>query len=213
MAARAAGVEEEQALLERAAMQPPITAAASDSCDAGEDSWKIHDSYYWICSHVTYWVVPEPQPDPVLIIAAYRAHLESIGCEPDEPSFGMAADYWATMRVAGENAHGEPYTVDSLPDVFATCGEDRRRVSLRFGTAAGVKGDALLFAFGGEEVIEQTPFDRAALQANTTPLVVTLTVGTKYHKISRYEDDEPDEPASPLGCACYSGSTCDCPGG
>lgn len=212
VAARAAGVEAEHALLARVAMQPPIAEAVSDSCDAGQDDWKIHDWYYWICSHVTFWVVPEPEPDPALVISAYRAHLESVGCQPDEASFGMAADYWATLGVAGENVHGEPYTVDSLPDVYASC-EDGRRVSLRFGTAGGVKSDDLLFAFGGEEVIERTPFDRAALQASTTPLVVTITAGTSYHEISRYEDDETSEPASPLGCVCYSGSPCDCPGG
>lgn len=102
--------------------------------------------------------------------------------------------------------------MDSLPDVTASC-EDGRRVSLRFGTPAGVKADDLLFAFSGEEVIEQKPFDRAALQATTAPIVVTITVGTSYHELSRHDEEEPSEPASPLRCACYSGSPCDCPGG
>lgn len=212
MAAREAAVAEERELLSELAMQQPLTEAATDYCDAGQNNFKIRDPYFWTCGHSTIWVVPDAQTDPALLISAYRSHLETVGCEPDAADFGMASDYWATMGVAGENAHGEPYTVDSLPSASAIC-EDGRRIGIRFGTAAGVESDETLFAFAGSEIIEQTPFDRAAIAASTTPLVVTLTVGTNYHYISRTKDIEESDPSTPPVCVCHSGGSCDCPGG
>lgn len=189
IAAREAAAADERELLSEVAMQQPLTEAVTDSCHAGQNNFKIKDRYFWTCGHSTIWVVPDPQTDPELLISAYRAHLEAVGCEPDASDFGMVSSYWASMGVAGENAHGEPYTVDSLPSARATCG-DGRRIGIRFGTAAGVASDETLFAFAGTEIIEQTPFDRAAIAANTSPHVVTLTVGTNYHYVSRAKDAE-----------------------
>lgn len=97
---------------------------------------------------------------------------------------GYPTRYWSTMGVAGENAHGEPYTVDSLPDAVAVC-DDVHRVSIDFGTTAGVDKDESLFAFAGSEVIEQKSFDREVLDASAAPLVVTLRAGTGYHDVMR----------------------------
>ncbi|MFK4834324.1 hypothetical protein ACI3KY_01190 [Microbacterium sp. ZW T2_14] len=129
VAAREEVAAEQEGLLATAALGEPLSVGVQDYCKRGTYSavWGPHDSYYWSCGRVTSWIVGTDTEDPAELIAAYRAHLTAIGCDPDEADFDMAAQYWAMYGIPGENANGArtpsttcPASVHSARTVFGS---------------------------------------------------------------------------------------------
>jgi hypothetical protein len=201
----------EVALLERTSMASPAAEGVADSCRAGQDNWKVRDHYRWTCSHTTTWIVASEIADASELIATYRAHLVASGCQPTY-DFDQLEYYWSTLGAAGENAHGEPYTIDDLLTGDAECGEGEG-VSVRFGTPQGFDETWAYQSLGGQ-VIEDRAIQIAAVRALTAPHIVMLQTGTGYHYVSRYPEPETEpEDDGPPPCFCHSGGDCDCPGG
>lgn len=214
VAAREEVAASQEALLAKAAMGEPISVSVDDSCRRGTYSspWGPFDDYHWQCGYRTSVIVGSDLPDAGALIAAYRAHLGSIGCEPAVGDFDLIEGYWEMYGVRGHLDSGEPYTVDDLPDAAAQC-SDGRRVFIGFRSSAGF--DAADYEnLYADEVIENRLPDQAAVRASGRPLVVVLTMDTTYHVVSRFEEEPSTGPTpDPLHCSCYSGSVCDCPGG
>lgn len=216
VAAREEAAAAEETLLAKTAMGEPISKSVQDYCKSGtySEPWGPRDPYYWSCGHVTSWVVGTDIGDPAELIAVYRAHLTSIGCEPSETDFDMAAQYWAMYGVPGENANGERYTVDDLPGASARC-SDGTGVGIGFRSAAEFDASTLVtyYASDGEQIIDQ-PHNETAVRASGRALIVTLSTSTGYHYVLRGDSEpSPETTPEPQRCACYSGSECDCPGG
>lgn len=216
VAAREEAAAAQGELLANAAMGEVISEAVLDYCRSGSYSepWGPRDPYYWSCGHVTSWVVGTDSEDPGELIAAYRAHLASIGCEPSEADFDMTAQYWEMYGVSGQNANGERYTVDNLPSASARC-PDGAGIGIGFRSAEEFDASTLVtyYAGDGEQIADQ-PHDQAAVRASGRALVVTLWTSTTYHDVPRGgSDPSPETTPEPERCACYSGSECECPGG
>lgn len=108
VAAREEATAAEERLLAKTAMGELLSESVQDYCKSGTYSkpWGPRDPYHWSCGHVTSWVVGTDIEDPAELIAAHRAHLTSIGCEPSETDFDMVAKYWEKYGAPGENANG-----------------------------------------------------------------------------------------------------------
>ena len=215
VAARQAAAAAEEELLAATALGEPISTSVQDYCQSGtySEPWGPRDPYFWACGHVTSWVVGTDLQDPAELIAAYRAHFASIGCELSETSFDRTAEYWATYGVPGENSNGERYTVDNLPSAGALC-SDGAEIGIGFRSGADFEASRLVryYLSDGEQITDQ-PHDQAAVRANGG-LIVTLITGTPYHYVPRGGTAPSGESTpEPQHCACYSGSECDCPGG
>lgn len=214
VAARGEAAEMQSALLEKAAMSPLLSVSVDDSCQSGSYSapWGPFDLYYWKCEYWTSVVVGSDIADAGELIATYRAHLGSIGCEPDPAEFDQVEGYWAMYGVRGHLDDGEPYTVDDLPSAAAQC-PDGRQVFIGFRSSAAFDAEegANLWA---DEVIESRPHDQEAVRASGSPNVVVLSMRTTYHVVERFAEERfTEETPAPERCSCYSGSECDCPGG
>lgn len=214
VAAREEAAETQGEILEKVAMSAPISVSVDDSCRRGSYSvpWGPFDDYYWTCEYRTTVVVGSDVTDAGELIAAYRTHLGSIGCEPDVAEFDQVEGYWAMYGVRGHLDDGEPYTVDDLPSADAQCA-DGERVFIGFRSSAGfdVEVGANLWA---DEVIESRPHDQDAVRASGSPNVVVLSMRTTYHVVPRFVEERSTETTpAPPHCSCYSGSVCDCPGG
>ncbi|PVW02964.1 hypothetical protein DEA06_14420 [Microbacterium sp. Gd 4-13] len=197
-------------------MGEALSMGVRDGCESGTNSepWGPRDYFYWRCNRTTSWVVRSDLGDPGEIIAAYRAHLAAIGCEPDPASFDMAAQYWALYGPTRQNANGEPYTVDDLPGAGANCTEDMQ-IGIGFRSSVGfdVAQYEHSYTSDGEE-IEARNLDQTVIRSSGTEYIVTLSASTSYHQVLRSDPQPSDESTpEPLPCACYSGSSCDCPGG
>lgn len=214
VAAREAAAAALETLLATAAMGEPLSTSVQDSCRPGSYSvpWGPFDSYFWLCEHQTSWVVAAGSADPAEVIAAYRSHLAATECEPDASDFDAVASDWEAYGIPGQLDSGEPYTVDDLRIASARC-SNGALVGIRFGSAAGFDSSTLWMSSAENEQIIDRPHDENLIHARGAELIVTLSVSTRYHEVSRGSEPSPASTPEQSRCACYSGSPCECPGG
>ncbi|MFS0712938.1 hypothetical protein ABC195_03585 [Microbacterium sp. 2P01SA-2] len=202
-------------VLARAAEGTVLATQVTDVCSPGQKNWWVQDLSAWTCTRSSRWVVAAGSDDPGQAIADYRAHLTEAGCTVDEATFGMVERYWADYGVAGQNANGDPYTVDDLPSASASC--DSEQLGIAFRTPGDVETSAPSPA--SQRVVEYSALDLDAVNRSGAPLVVVIGTSRSYHSVSwdgsiSGKDEDAEESDLPPGwCACYSGSKCDCPGG
>lgn len=207
VAARERSDEEQVAVLERIAGREPLSARRVDSCGRGQDNWWVRDGYDWRCVRSVSWVLADSTADPAALITEWRSRLVEVGCEPDEAEFDMVESYWQMFGVPGENSNGDPYTIDDLPSASAWCGT--ARVGIGFSTPRTVNVDSA--GAYVDEVITDEPHDVTSIRGSFEPHVVILGTNENYHSVPGYEAPKPE--VDDGYCACYSGGTCDCPGG
>jgi hypothetical protein len=215
VAHREEAAAEQLIALQTAAMSEPLTERVFDFCRSGERTIWVQDISAWSCDHSTAWAVPADTSDPAVLIDNYEAHLTAVGCEPDAADFGMARDYWATYGVPGVFPDGAPYTVDDLVGVSAQCGG--HQVGIGFHSAGALIPDGTESTYPDLEVVENGRFDRDAILAHPATLYAVLSVTDNYHWVdwdgTHYPQPKETEAPDSGYCACYSGGTCDCPGG
>lgn len=179
-----AGVDETASVLARG--HPVLAATTLDECLAGQNSWKVKDTYAHECvvhdSRVLAVATPDDEVGPAL--TAFDAGLRGLGCAAS-PSGGLdavRARYWSPVNpnVAREGAAGLPRAGYDCPGAPGWRAAPRGPVR-RTPTPLSRSGPGL----AGSEVLGGARYDGAGLASvrrSGASLALVVTVSRPYYR-------------------------------